>query len=127
MLLKPANRHRIFPHSPWRPGKARNGKIARLPDKLRESTNLLLSDGLTYEAIIAKLGEDGKHLNYHNLKRWRQGGYQDWRREQQRNEVQKRLAANLSAFTGLRALKSPESILTKPDQTRPILSIPDQK
>ena len=78
MLLKPANRHRIFPHSPWRPGKARNGKIARLPDKLRESINLLLLDGLTYEAIIAKLGDDGKHLNYHNLKRWRQGGYQDW-------------------------------------------------
>ncbi len=54
-LLNPANRRRIFPHSPWRPGKARNGKIARLPDKLRESINLLLLDGLTYEAIIAYL------------------------------------------------------------------------
>jgi hypothetical protein len=71
-------RRRIFPHSPWRPGKARNGKIARLPDKLRESINLLLLDGLTYEAIITRLGDGGKHLNYHNLKRWRQGGYQDW-------------------------------------------------
>jgi hypothetical protein len=69
---------RILPHSPWRPGKARNGKIARLPEPVREQINLMLLDGLTYEAIIAKLGTDGKHLNYHNLKRWRQGGYQDW-------------------------------------------------
>ena len=69
---------RILPHSPWRPGKARNGKIARLPEALRQTINLLLLDGLTYEAIIARLGEQGKHLNYHNLKRWRQGGYQDW-------------------------------------------------
>ena len=71
-------RRPILPHSPWRPGKARNGKIARLPEPLRETINLLLLDGLTYEAIIAKLGDAGKHLTYHNLKRWRQGGYQDW-------------------------------------------------
>ena len=71
-------RRRILPHSPWRPGKARCGKVARLPEKLRETVNLLLLDGLTYDAIIAKLGEPGKHLTYHNLKRWRQGGYQDW-------------------------------------------------
>ena len=71
-------RRRILPHSPWRPGKARSGKVARLPEKLRETVNLLLLDGLTYDAIIAKLGEPGKHLTYHNLKRWRQGGYQDW-------------------------------------------------
>jgi hypothetical protein len=69
---------RILPHSPWRPGKARNGKIARLPESLRQTINQSLLDGLTYEAIIARLGEQGKHLNYHNLKRWRQGGYQDW-------------------------------------------------
>ena len=74
----PMPHSRILPHSPWRPGKARNGKIARLPESLRQTINLLLLDGLTYEAIIARLGEQGKHLNYHNLKRWRQGGYQDW-------------------------------------------------
>jgi len=72
------SRRRIRPHSPWRPGKTRNGKIARLPETLRQSINLMLVDGLTYEAIINKLGPDGHHLNYHNLKRWCQGGYQDW-------------------------------------------------
>jgi hypothetical protein len=71
-------RRRIRPHSPWRPGKARNGKIARLPETLRQSINLMLLDGLTYEAIINQLGPERRHLNYHNLKRWRQGGYQDW-------------------------------------------------
>ena len=78
-ITQPMPRHsRILPHSPWCQGKARNGKIARLPEHLREKINLMLLDGLTYEAIIANLGDDGKHLNYHNLKRWRQGGYQDW-------------------------------------------------
>ena len=71
-------RRRIRPHSPWRPGKTRNGKIARLPETLRQSINLMLLDGFTYEVIINKLGPEGRHLNYHNLKRWRQGGYQDW-------------------------------------------------
>jgi hypothetical protein len=84
--LKPPLRCRILPHSPWRPGKARNGKIARLPEKLRESINLMLLDGFTYEAVIASLGPDGRHLNYHNLKRWRQGGYQDWLLARQRGD-----------------------------------------
>src|SRR5690242_21155836 len=61
-ISQPMPRHsRILPHSPWRPGKARNGKIARLREHLREKINLMLLDGLTYEAIIAKLGDDGKH------------------------------------------------------------------
>ena len=80
-------RRRIFPHSHWRPGKARTGKIARLPQKLRESVNQMLLDGFTYQAIIAGLGPEGRHLNYHSLKRWRQGGYQDWLIARQRADL----------------------------------------
>jgi hypothetical protein len=93
---------RILPHSPWRPGKARNGKIARLPEALRQTINLQLLDGLTYEAIIARLGDQGKHLNYHNLKRWRQGGYQDWllaRQSADRSQLRAQLLQKLISQT----------------------------
>ena len=100
---------RILPHSPWRPGKARCGKVARLPEKLRETVNLLLLDGLTYDAIIAKLGEPGKHLTYHNLKRWRQGGYQDWllaRQHGDRARIRQQCLQKLTRQTAPRDLAS---------------------
>lgn len=46
----------------------------------------MLDDGLTYEAIIERLGESGRHLNYHNLKQWRKGGYQDYLKVQARKQ-----------------------------------------
>src|SRR5204863_5581634 len=100
---------RILPHSPWRPGKARNGKIAGLPEALRQTINLLLLDGLTYEAIIARLGEQGRHLNYHNLKRWRQGGYQDWlitREAGDRSQLREQLLQKLISQTNPQDLPS---------------------
>jgi len=60
----------------------RTGTIARLSKTLRESLNCMLADGLSYADILAKLGEDGKHLNEDNLSRWHAGGYQDWLKEQ---------------------------------------------
>ncbi len=82
--------------------RRRTGKIARLPAHRRETINLMLRDGLTYAAIIEKLGAPGKHLNYHNLKRWRQGGYQDWLKALQRREyarIRQQFAEKLIAQT----------------------------
>src|SRR2546426_4961006 len=41
------------------PAHRRNGKIAKLPKQFRDLVNQMLSDGVTYSAIIAKLAEDG--------------------------------------------------------------------
>jgi hypothetical protein len=58
-------------------GSRRNGKVARLPQSVRNQINHLLDSGLPYKAIIAKLGPAGGHLNEDNLTNWRRGGYQD--------------------------------------------------
>jgi len=64
--------------------RRRAGKIAHLPESVREQINLMLSDGLPYAAIIARLGPAGKGLNKDNLSRWKKNGHQDWVKEHQR-------------------------------------------
>ena len=49
----------------------------------------MLDNGLTYDAIIQRLVEPGRHLNYHNLKQWRKGGYQDYLKAQARKQSAK--------------------------------------
>src|SRR6266436_6042374 len=66
---------------PRKPARRRRGKVARLPDEMRERVNLMLSDGLTYAQVIAKLGEAGKHINVDNLREWQSGGYEAWRKD----------------------------------------------
>jgi hypothetical protein len=61
----------------------RNGKIARLPKQTREMINRMLDDGLPYKVIIDELGEAGQGLNLQNLTNWKQGGYQDWLKNQE--------------------------------------------
>ena len=62
--------------------RRRRGKIARLPRKIREEVNVMISDGLPYAEIIARLGDHGKDLNKDNLINWHAGGYRDWLRDQ---------------------------------------------
>lgn len=63
------------------------GKVARLPDVVRESLNLMIHDGVPYAAIREKLGEYGKGLKDYHLSRWRKHGYQEWLRGQERKEL----------------------------------------
>jgi hypothetical protein len=63
--------------------RRRNGKVARLPQGVRETLNTLIRDGLPYAHIIAQLGDAGKTLTYHNLVRWRKGGYREWEQRQE--------------------------------------------
>ena len=68
----------------------RNGKVARLPDEVREEVNQKLRDGLAYPAIaehLAALGHPG--VSTQNLSAWFQGGYQDWERARRQAETLK--------------------------------------
>jgi hypothetical protein len=58
--------------------RRRRGKIAQLPESLREQIHILLDDGLPYADIIKRLGDAGKGLNEDNLSRWRLHDHQDW-------------------------------------------------
>jgi len=72
---------------PLATGHRRNGKVAKKPKAVRDQINHWLTDGLTYSSIIEKLGDDGKDLNEENLSNWKEGGYNDWLKEQQRIEI----------------------------------------
>lgn len=70
----------------------RTGKIARLPFDIRTEVNQWLRDGVPYAQIIAFLaakGYDGSTesrptINEQNLTNWKDGGHQDWLKEQER-------------------------------------------
>lgn len=63
----------------------RTGKIARLPFDLRTEVNGWLRDGLPYAQIIAFLAARGHEgINEQNLTNWKDGGHQDWLKEQER-------------------------------------------
>jgi hypothetical protein len=65
------------------PSSRRNGKIARLPKETRDMLNRMLDDGIPYHVIIDELGEAGEGLNHQNLTNWKQGGYQEWVKNQE--------------------------------------------
>jgi len=72
----------------------RNGKIARLPQPIREQINRRLQDGQNGREIIAWLnssdevkavlaqGFDGLEINDVNLSHWKLGGFRDWEAQQ---------------------------------------------
>jgi hypothetical protein len=83
---------------------SRQGKIARLPKKIREELNLRLDDGESGKQLVEWLNElpetkkilaeqfGGRPINEQNLTDWKQGGHQDWLRHQETRERVQRLA-----------------------------------
>ena len=66
----------------------RVGKIARLPEDIREDVNHMLRHNRTYSKIseeLAKLGYPG--ISPGNICNWKHGGFIDWYREQQQRDV----------------------------------------
>src|SRR6476620_937085 len=59
--------------------RRRRGKIAALPEAVREQINVMLEDGVPYANIITRLGETGKSLSEDALSRWFKTSFQDWR------------------------------------------------
>jgi hypothetical protein len=66
-----------------RPG---NGKVARLPRKIRDQLSRMILDGITYKKIIENLGEDAKDLKENCISEWQKFGYQKWLIEYKRSE-----------------------------------------
>ena len=65
----------------------RNGKVARLPEPLRNRINLMLEEGLPYRDIIANLQQAGDlpyPISEMNLSNWCRGGFRDWTRNKAR-------------------------------------------
>lgn len=70
--------------------KTRNGKIARLPQEVREEVNLRLERSERSSQLLAWLNAlpgvrefvqrefRGEPVSKHNLSQWRRGGFQDW-------------------------------------------------
>ena len=81
----------------------RNGKIARLPREIRDELNQRLDDGAQGKDLVEWLnsladvkeilsGEfGGEPISEQNLSRWKQGGFPDWQRQQERREAVSRL------------------------------------
>ncbi len=65
----------------------RTGKIARLSFDVRTQVNHLLRDGAPYAAIIQFIFTTANvEVNEQNLTNWKDGGHQDWLKEQERLE-----------------------------------------
>jgi hypothetical protein len=83
----------------------RNGKIARLPDGLREELNRRLLNGERGNKLVdwlnlqpeaqAVMAEEfgGSAIRPQNLSEWKQGGYGDWLRQQEALKMLKQLAS----------------------------------
>ena len=67
--------------------QARTGKIARASYEVRKHVNELLRDGKTAKAVISFLDGAGiKGVTDMNVSNWRDGGFQDFLKEQTRLE-----------------------------------------
>ncbi len=91
----------------------RNGKIARLPQHIREQLNGRLADGEQGRELVAWLNEllevkavlqgqfGGRPISEQNLSEWRQGGYRDWLRHQETCDLVGRLAEEAGDLEGV--------------------------
>ena len=89
---------------------SRNGKIARLPRRVREQLNRRLEDGEPGEPLLAwlnglpEVGEvlknqfGGVPINKQSLSQWRLGGYQDWLRHEDACDAVRQLAEQAEAL-----------------------------
>jgi hypothetical protein len=82
----------------------RTGKIARLPKAIRDELNRRLSDGEPGKDLVAWLNAlpevqrivaefGGRPVREQNLSEWKQGGYEDWLRQQEALELVHHLSA----------------------------------
>lgn len=75
------------PRNPSR--RTRNGKIARLPFKVRDNICRMIRDGRTAKQIndwLVAQGVPGTPFSDVNFTSWRKGGYLDWLQEEERND-----------------------------------------
>jgi len=79
------------------PKRVRNGKIARLPYLERDMVNRMLRNNIPYVKIVEALGEHGIRVIARNISNWKiNGGYDEWRLEQDRAVETRLLQDNLA-------------------------------
>lgn len=89
----------------------RNGKIARLPQTIREQINRRLQNGEEGKKIAEWLNTlpdvravmdvefDGQPISDVNLSNWKLGGYRDWEAQQEALEAVRRFGADAAELT----------------------------
>jgi hypothetical protein len=89
----------------------RNGKIARLIRHVREQLNRRLDDGQPGPQLLAWLNGRsevkevlehsfaGREINGQNLSEWKQGGFQDWQRQEAACNHMRRITEQAEALT----------------------------
>lgn len=82
----------------------RNGKIARLPKRIRDRLNQQILDGVPGKDLVQWLNSldeveetlvrhfNATRVTEQNLSEWKQGGYQDWLKHQERRDWVRRLS-----------------------------------
>jgi len=83
--------------------RTRNGKIARLPQAIREQLNRRLDDGEQARRLVGWINSmpeaqavfksdfGGRAVNEQNLSGWKQGGFRDWQKQQERRATVRQL------------------------------------
>jgi len=61
--------------------KPSNGKIARLPNTLRDRICTMIRDSVPYKTIIKTLGKPVRHISERNFTNWKKHGYKHWLNE----------------------------------------------
>ncbi len=94
--------------------RARVGKIARLPERIREELNHRLLDGARGRDMPAWLNElpevkqvltelfCGRPITEHNISEWRLGGFQDWLQHEQTKDRMRQMAKEYQEFDSAR-------------------------
>ncbi len=75
--------------------KPSNGKIARLPNHLRDRINTMIRDCVPYKTIIETLGKPVRHINERNFTNWKKHGHKHWLKEQEQIDLMQK-ASNLA-------------------------------
>lgn len=82
----------------------RNGKIARLPKPIRDRLNQQIQDGVPGKDLARWLGSlqevqdvllqqfNARQITEQNISEWKQGGYQDWLKHQERRDWVRRIS-----------------------------------
>jgi hypothetical protein len=63
--------------------KPSNGKIARLPQSLRDRINTMIRDNVPYKTIIETIGKPVRHITERNFTNWKNHGHQAWLKQQE--------------------------------------------
>ena len=63
--------------------KPSNGKIARLPNALRDRICNMIRDFVPYNTIIKTLGKPVRHITERNFTTWKSHGYKQWLAQQE--------------------------------------------